>query len=175
MVAVQFVARRARHSIRVPPQQLTRRRVTAVHAESSPRGVPCLGDAESLQKHQRRLAAAVGHRPCQQLARVGEIPGAERLQAAMQQFLRFPLLLGKRTASALDVRTGPPVAALEKRHPGPDIDGLFVSAFEVVVETGQQEPFDQRIAIRVGGPITGRRGAQRLGHEAADVTEARLL
>jgi hypothetical protein len=58
------------------------------------------------------------------------------------------------------------MAALQKRHSGPDIDGLLVPAFEVVVKSGKQEPFDQRIAIRIGGPITGRRGAQRLGHEA---------
>ena len=93
----------------------------------------------------------------------------------MQRLVRFPLLLGKGAASALDVRASPSMAALEKRHPGPDIDGLFVLAFEVVLEPGKEEPLDQRIAIRVGGPITGRRGAQRLGHETADDREARLL
>ena len=82
----------------------------------------------------------------------------------MQQLVRFPLLLGQRTAGALDIRAGASMATLEKRHPRPDIDGLFVSAFEVVVEPGKEQPLDQRIAIRVGGPITGRRGAQRLGH-----------
>ena len=43
---------------------------------------------------------------------------------------------------------------------------------EVVVEPGEEKPLDQRIAIRVGGRVTGRRSAQRLCHYWL---EARLL
>ena len=82
----------------------------------------------------------------------------------MQQFVRLPLPLGQRPAGAFDIRAGAPMAALEEGDPRPDVDGLLVSAFEVVVEPGQEQPLDQRIAIRIGGPITARCGAQRLGH-----------
>jgi len=70
----------------------------------------------------------------------------------MEKLLCFALLLGERTAGTLDVRAGPSMAALEKRDSGPDVDGLFVSAFEVVIQPGKQKPLDQRIAIRIGGP-----------------------
>ena len=67
------------------------------------------------------------------------------------------------------------MAALEERHTRPDVHRLFESPFEVVVEPGEEKPLDQRLAIRrIGGRLTARRGAQRLGH-AAMGTEARLL
>ena len=133
-----------------------------------------LGNAEPLQEHQRRFAAAGGGRASQQLARIGQIAGPIRLQATMQQFVRFPLPFGERSACPLDICARAAVAALEKRHTRPDVHGLFESPFEVVVEPGEEKPLDQRLAIRVGGRLTARRGAQRLGH-AAMGTEARLL
>ncbi len=139
------------------------------------RGQARFGDSEPLQKHQCRLAATVRHRAGQEFACGREIAVSIGLETAVQQFVRLPLSLGKRATRPLDVRAGAPVAALEKRHPGPDVDCLFVLSFEIVVQAGKEKPLDQRIAIRLSGSITGRRGAQRLGHLGQMSTEARLL
>ena len=52
----------------------------------------------------------------------------------MQQFFRLALPLGLRAARALDVGTGAIVAAIEKQHARPHVDGRLLGPTKVVIE-----------------------------------------
>ena len=81
------------------------------------------------------------------------------------QLLGLALSLGQRTARALDIGARTSVAAFEKRHAGPDVDGLLVVAAEVVIESGEKELLDARgpIGLAQRGLVC-RIGAKRFGH-----------
>jgi hypothetical protein len=49
------------------------------------------------------------------------------------------------------------VASIEKEGAGPDVDGLLVLRGEVVVQTGEEELLDLRVAIGDGGSIRSAR------------------
>ena len=57
------------------------------------------------------------------------------------------LPLGLRAARPLDVGARAIVMPIEKQHARPEVDGLFVVAGEVLVEAGEQELLDPRVAI----------------------------
>ena len=63
----------------------------------------------------------------------------------MDEGLGDALLLGLRAARAIDVSAGPIVAAIEEQHAGPEIDGLFELAREIVIETRDEEILDSRL------------------------------
>ena len=139
------------------------------------RGKPRLRNPEPLEEHERGLASSVGNGACQEIAGSTEIAASVRIEASVHEFVGLPLPLRERASRPFDVRASTAMATLEERDPGPDVDGLFVLPFEVVVEPGKQEPLDQRVAIRLGGFLTGRRVAQRLCHLWQLSSEARLL
>ena len=47
----------------------------------------------------------------------------------------------------------PGMAPIEKQHPRPDVDRLFVPCREVMVQPGKQQLFDLRIAIGIGHAV----------------------
>ena len=77
----------------------------------------------------------------------------KRRDAGLEQLLRLTLALGERAARAIDVGASPRVAAIEEQRARPDVDGLFVLRGEVVIEAGEQQLLDLRIAIAVGRAI----------------------
>jgi hypothetical protein len=62
---------------------------------------------------------------------------------------RNALTFGLRAARAIDVSTRPIVGAIEKQHPGPEVDGLFEFAGEVVIEAGHEQMLDPRFVCRL--------------------------
>ena len=60
------------------------------------------------------------------------------------------LAFGHRAAGAFDIRPGARMTAIEKQRARPDIDGLLILRREVVVEAGEQQLFDLRVAINSG-------------------------
>ena len=100
----------------------------------------------------------------QQVARGVGTAVLECLGASMQQLVRLALALGLRAPRTIDVRAGPRVAAIEKQDARPDVNGLFVIAGEVSIQTDEQELLDPRVALasfeRVSGGSVGRRRDQ---------------
>ena len=93
-----------------------------------------------------RCRAALDRRR-QQRARGAGIAAIERRGAGVQQLFAFALALGDRAARALDVRLGPRMAAIEEQDARPDADGELVLSGEVVIEAGEEELFDARVAL----------------------------
>ena len=83
----------------------------------------------------------------QQRARSAGIAAVERGGAGVQELVALALALGDGAARTIDVRLGPRVAAIEKEHARPDADGELVLSDEVVIEPGEQELFDARVAL----------------------------
>jgi glutamate formiminotransferase len=81
--------------------------------------------------------------------RLARIAAIERQQAAVQQLVAVPLTLGNRAAGAFDVGARAGVAAVDKEHPRPDVDRLFVLIGEVVGQPGEQQRFDARVAVTI--------------------------
>src|SRR5438046_2031022 len=95
-----------------------------------------------------------------------------RVQAAVQQFLRFPLPFGDRRSRAVDVCASPIVIALEEDHARPDVDCLFVFGCEVMIKTGDEQLFDARRALGVvRSRRLGRIGALWLRHQSIGCLE----
>ena len=88
----------------------------------------------------------------------------------MQQLVGLALALGLRAPRTIDVRAGPRVAAIEKQDARPDVNGLFVIAGEVSIETDEQELLDSRVALvsfeRVSGGSVGRQRVRHRGRRA---------
>jgi hypothetical protein len=57
------------------------------------------------------------------------------------------LALGEGAARPLDVRARASVTTFEKGDTRPDVDRLLVMPFEVLIEPGQQQSFDERVAL----------------------------
>jgi hypothetical protein len=103
---------------------------------------------KALQEYEREVVGApLFDCTRQQFTCPLQIACLIRSDPLVQTLFGFALPLGKRAARAFDVRTSAPMATLEKGHPRPDIDRLFVITTEVVVETGQQQLFDTRGAF----------------------------
>ncbi len=90
--------------------------------------------------------------------------------AAVDQLFGFALPLGQGLPRTLDVGACPIVGAVEEHDARPDVDRLLVLGCEVVVEPGEQEVLDPRLAIGQGGIVarTGVVGAQGIGHGGRD-------
>ena len=88
----------------------------------------------------------------------------KRRDSVLQQFLGLALAFGEGAARPLDVRACPGVAAIEKQHARPDADGVVVLRGEVVIEPGEQQLLDLRVAIRFrrGSEGAGAVGAKRI-------------
>ena len=112
------------------------------------------GSAARARERVVERRAAVD-RGLQQAPRLAAVAALERRDAALQQLLGLPLPLGQRAARPLDVRAGARVAAIEKQRARPDVDRVLVVRGEVVIEAGEQQLLDLRVAIRV------RRGVER--------------
>ena len=102
----------------------------------------------------------------QQRSRRARIAAIERGRARVQQLIAFPLTLGDGAARAVDVRLGPRMAPIEEEHARPDADGELVLSDKVVIEPGEEEVFDARVALALGhfsrfGEVVG---PQRVGH-----------
>ena len=89
----------------------------------------------------------------QQPRRLRGLAAVERGDAGVQQLFRFAKLLGERAAGTVDVGSRPGMAPIEKQHPRPDVDRLFVPCREVMVQPGKQQLFDLRIAIGIGHAV----------------------
>ena len=70
--------------------------------------------------------------------------------ALLQQLFRLALPLRERAARAFDVRACARMAAVEEERARPDVDGELVALAEIMVEAGEEELFDLRVAIRHG-------------------------
>jgi hypothetical protein len=65
----------------------------------------------------------------------------------MHERFGFTLSLGLRTTCPFDVGARPVVVPIEKQHARPDVDGLVVLRREVMIETGEQQAFNARVAF----------------------------
>ena len=65
----------------------------------------------------------------------------------MHQRFGNALLLGLRAAGAIDVGARAIVVAIEEQHAGPEVDGRFELAREIVIEPGDQEMLDPRVVF----------------------------
>ena len=74
----------------------------------------------------------------------------------MDQGLGNALLLRLRAARAIDVGAGAIVIAIEKEHPGPEVDRLLELTGEIVIEAGDQQILDPGVvigaAVGIGAP-----------------------
>src|SRR6185436_15232986 len=115
----------------------------------------------------------------QQVARGVGTAVLECLGAAMQQLVRLALALGLRAARTIDVRAGTRVAAIEKQDARPDVNGLFVIAGEVSIQTDEQELLDSRVALvsfeRVSGGSVGRQRVRHRGRRARGSTPRPII
>ena len=96
-------------------------------------------------------------------ARVAAIEGG---RAGLQQLIAFPLPLGDGAAGTIDVRPRPRVAAIEEEDARPHADGELMLTDKIVIEPGEEEVFDARVALAFGhfsrfGEMVG---PQRVGH-----------
>jgi glutamate formiminotransferase len=91
---------------------------------------------------------ALADRRFQQPARFAGLATIERGYAVVQQFFRFPLSLGERASSAIDVRAGAGMIAVQEQCSRPDVDRLIVLSGEIVIEAGEEQLLDLRFAIR---------------------------
>ena len=97
--------------------------------------------------------------------RAGRLTAIERRDAAMQQLFRLALPLGLRAARPLDVGARAIVAAVEKQHARPDVDGRLVVAGEVMIEPLQQQLLDARLALGAGERVGGVSQSVRSGSD----------
>ena len=109
-------------------------------------------------------AALDGRR--QQRSRDAGVAALERRGARVQQLLAFALTLGDGAAGALDVGPGARMAAIEEQDPRPDADGELVLTGKIMVEAGEEQVFDARVALALRhfsalGEVVG---PQRVGH-----------
>jgi hypothetical protein len=118
------------------------------------------------------VRASALDRRIQQVTGGLNLASLERGNAVVQQFVRFPLLLGQGASRTLDVRTGPRMSSVEKQCARPDINRLRVIGGEIVIESAQQQLFDFRVTFSVDAPVACRRGiepiveacSKRIGH-----------
>ena len=75
-----------------------------------------------------------------------DVSAIERLQPFVDQRLGLALPLGLRAARALDVGASAIVMAVEEQDPRPEIDRRVELAGEVVIEAGDQQLLDARVA-----------------------------
>ena len=120
---------------------------------------------EPIEDRQR----FVGRRPAvdrglHEAPRFTAVAALERRDAALQQLLGLPLALGQGAARPLDVGTGTRVTAIEKQHACPDADRVIVLCGEVMIEAGEQQLLDFRVAIRFrrGSESAGAFGTKRI-------------
>ena len=96
----------------------------------------------------------------EQFAGRAGVTAVERLDAGMKQLVTLALTFGDRTARPFDVGARPGMAAIDEQHPRPDVDRELVLFGEIVIEPGDEELFDTRVAIaiwhvRLGGVSIG--------------------
>ena len=129
-----------------------------------------------MQQAQRLVTAAGSLGGRQQPARRAVVAAIERRLTGMDQFFRLAVLLGERTAGALDVRARLAVRTIEEQHPRPDVDGELVAACEVMIEPDEQQFLDSRVAIAtISVPGGGTIEAQRVGHAEMIVAGIRFV
>src|SRR5512147_1862899 len=96
---------------------------------------------EPLEKELRRVAVSAAIDGAgQQRSRREEITGVVGGHAFLYERLDFALAFGHEPARAIDIRLGAAVSAIEKRHPGPDVDRLLVAAGKILIEASQEQP-----------------------------------
>ena len=110
------------------------------------RGGETIEAIEQRQRLVRRRATLDGG--CQQAPGSDSIAALKRGLPCLQQLLAFPLTLGNGAARAFDVRPRTRVTAIQKQHARPDADGELVLSVEVMVQTGEQQLLDARLAAR---------------------------
>jgi hypothetical protein len=105
-------------------------------------------------------------RRVQQASRFVTVATVQRGGALLQELFGLALALGERAACPVDVSTGPRVASIEEQRARPDVDRLLVAGGKVVIEAGEQQLLDFRVAITVRRVVDRACavGAKRIGH-----------
>ena len=107
-------------------------------------------EAIDAAEHAERdvVRGTLVERIAQQLTRAHHFAPVEGIEALVHERFGNALAFGLRAARAIDVGTRPIVGPIEKQHAGPEIDGLFEFAGEVVIETGHEQMLDPRFLCR---------------------------
>ena len=103
----------------------------------------------------------------------GQVAGVIGGHTLVNQGFDLALAFRDEAARAIDIGLGAGVAAVEKRDPGPDVDGVIEAAGEILVEAGEQQLLDAALAL--GGLAISREVARRavrhlaraIGHSVA--------
>ena len=98
------------------------------------------------------MRAATRNCSDEQRPRLGHVTAVTGCNTGVQQRLRFSDPFGDRRPRPVDVRAGPRVAAIQKQHPCPDVDGSLQPSPNVVIEIRQEQLFNfDRV---IGAPDT---------------------
>lgn len=101
----------------------------------------------------------------EQLPRSRHVAAGEQLLRLLHQRIGLALSFGLRTPRPFDVGTCPIVMPIEEQHASPEMDGVFVAMSEVLVESGEEQLLDARLAFSAAQRLGGTRvGAERI-HE----------
>jgi len=106
-------------------------------------------DAIEERQHLVRRTT-LRHGRIEQAAGFPAVASANRGRAVVQQGFGFTLPLGLRAAGTFDVGASACVTAVEEERAGPDVDRLVVVASKVVIESGEQQLLDLRLAFCSG-------------------------
>ena len=93
------------------------------------------------------MRRALIERVAQQRACAIDFSLTKGFETLMDQRLGNALLLRLSAARALDVGARPIVAAIEKQHASPEVDGLFEFTRKVVIKAGHEQVLDPRLII----------------------------
>lgn len=164
-----------RDTSRGPPSTSLKRPAAAILATSAGRRclsfaclTPQLEPIEPVQHRQRFVVRRPTiERVVQETTRLLTFAPLERGHAVLKQLLGLALTLRQRAARPIDICARSLMRAVEEQDPRPDVDGLLILPGEIVIEAGEEKPFDRR------GPVLPRRrcfarpwgvGAKRIGH-----------
>jgi hypothetical protein len=121
---------------------------------------------DAIEDAERQvLRGAAIQRVAEERSGVFDVALVEGHQPFVDERLGLPLPLGLCAPGAFDVGPGPIVMPVEEQHTGPDVDGRFEVAGEVLIQAGNEELLDARV-LPFRGRRIGWRGRRRvrIGH-----------
>jgi len=118
-----------------------------------------------IQPQRRRLHVVAASGVClgQDLTGRIRLAAFEEFAARLEHFIRAPLQFRERRPGAVNVGSGAGVAPVQKQNPGPQMDGVFVSAREVPFQPIVEQHIDLPVA-KGGLLVMRKRKATWVGH-----------
>src|ERR1043166_8274093 len=90
----------------------------------------------------------------------------EQILTGLEHLVGMSLTLGKRRPCPIDIRAGTGMRSIEEQNARPDVDRVFVSAFEVPVESVDEQRFSLAVPVVHALVVSDRRQirASRVWH-----------